>query len=109
MARPAQSKEDRYSSVQERFVHVREVHDQIVCLASDRSPTRRDYVTMLEVEGVNYGLKSPEEQNAIIAKYRALLNGLSYPLQILVRILPLNLAPYVAHLTGVSPAGQEGI
>ncbi len=98
-----------YDSVQERLVHVREVHDQVLCLASDRSPTRRDYVTILEVEGINYGLKSPEEQNAVIAKYRALLNGLSYPLQILVRILPLNLAPYIAHLTGASPAGQEGI
>jgi len=98
-----------YSSVQERLVHVREVHDQVLCLASDRSPSGRDYVTVLEVEGINYGLKSPEEQNAVIAKYRALLNGLSYPLQILVRILPLNLAPYIAHLTGSSPAGQEGI
>ena len=107
MARVANTTGDHqaYSSVQERFVHVREVHDQVLCLASDRSPTRRDYVTVLEVEGINYGLKSPEEQNAIIARYRALLNGLSFPLQILVRIFPLNLAPYLAHLTGTSPAG----
>ena len=97
------------SSVQERFVHVREVYDQVLCLTSERSPTGRDYVTVLEVEGINYGLKSPEEQNAIIAKYRALLNGLNFPLQILVRIFPLNLAPYLAHLVSTTPAGNEGI
>jgi hypothetical protein len=97
------------SSAQERFVHVREVHDQVLCLTSDRSATRRDYVTVIEVEGVNYGLKGPEEQSAIIAKFRALLNGLSFPLQILVRISPLNLAPYVAHLNEAVASGQEGI
>ena len=98
-----------YGSVQERFVHVREVRHEMLCLVSDRSSTKREYVTVLEVEGINYTLKSPEEQSAIIANYRALLGGLAYPLQILVRVLPLNLASYLAHLADTPPREQQGI
>src|SRR6266849_6338480 len=98
-----------YGSVQERFVHVREVRHEMLCLVSDRSSTKREYVTVLEVEGINYTLKSPEEQSAIIANYRALLGGLASPLQILVRVLPLNLASYLAHLADTPPREQQGI
>lgn len=98
-----------YGSVQERFVHVREVRHEMLCLASDRSSTKREYVTVLEVEGINYTLKSPEEQSAIIANYRALLGGLAYPLQILVRVLPLNLASYLDHLASAPPREHQGI
>jgi len=98
-----------YGSVQERFVHLREVRDEMLCLASDRSSTKREYVAVLEVEGINYTLKSPEEQSAIIATYRALLAGLASPLQILVRVLPLNLASYLEHLADAPPRGQQGI
>ena len=111
MARAARKKQagSVYGSVQECFVHVREVRDEMLCLASDRSSTKREYVTVLEVEGINYTLKSPEEQSAIIANYRALLAGLSYPLQILVRVLPLNLASYLVHLADAPQREQQGI
>src|SRR6266700_3608663 len=111
MAGATRKKQDSsvYGSVQERFVHVREVRHEMLCLVSDRSSTKREYVTVLEVEGINYTLKSPEEQSAIIANYRALLAGLSYPLQILVRVLPLNLASYLVHLADAPQREQQGI
>ncbi len=111
MAGATRKKQDSsvYGSVQERFVHVREVRHEMLCLVSDRSSTKREYVTVLEVEGINYTLKSPEEQSTIIANYRALLGGLASPLQILVRVLPLNLASYLAHLADTPPREQQGI
>src|SRR6266849_3037987 len=111
MAGATRKKQDSsvYGSVQERFVHVREVRHDMLCLVSDRSSTKREYVTVLEVEGINYTLKSPEEQSAIIANYRALLGGLAYPLQILVRVLPLNLTSYLEHLADTPPREQQGI
>lgn len=57
-----------------------------------------DYRAVLEVQSINFALKSETEQEGILAGYRAFLNALSYPLQVLVRILPTDVDFYLDSL-----------
>ncbi len=59
-----------------------------------------DCRAILEAGSVNFALKSEAEQEAILAGYRRFLNGLSYPLQLLVRIVPTDVEGYLAGLRG---------
>ncbi len=95
---PTREQPSRRGSVQEAFVHVREIAHNVLCLASPDSPTRREYRAILEVSSTNYTLKSEEEQDLMIAGYRAFLKALAFPIQILVRSQQLDLSPYVQHL-----------
>jgi len=70
----------------------------VLCLGSPTSPTnplQHDYRAILEVSATNYTLTSEEEQELMIAGYRAFLKSLTFPLQILVRSQQLDLRPYV--------------
>lgn len=57
-----------------------------------------DYRAVLQAGSVNFALKSEPEQEAILAGYRRFLNGLSYPLQVLVRVVPTDVEGYLAGL-----------
>ena len=54
-----------------------------------------DFRAIVEAIPVNYALKAAEEQEAILAGYRRWLNGLSYPVQILVRVVPTDVDRYL--------------
>ena len=95
-------------SVQEAFVRVREVAHNVVCLASSEHPAKREYRAILEVTSTNYTLRSEEEQDLIIAGYRAFLKSLAFPIQILVRSQQLDLSPYVQRLTETSSLQAYG-
>ncbi|HEY7341301.1 MAG TPA: hypothetical protein VH591_10500 [Ktedonobacterales bacterium] len=58
------------------------------------NPSHRDYCAVLEVSSLNYALKTVGEQEAILAGYRAFLNGLTFPIQLLVQVRPLDLTSY---------------
>jgi len=103
----------RLPSTQEHFVALRDVRAGMLCLAAPDLPLagrrhrvpaerpvrqERRYRAVLQVGSANFALASDAEQEAILAGYAALLNGLGYPVQILVRVLPLDLTPYMAHL-----------
>ena len=47
---------------------------------------------------MNFGLQGERQQEAIVAGYAAFLNGLTFPVQILVRVLPIDLERYLAEL-----------
>jgi hypothetical protein len=82
-------------SIQETYIRVREASDDILYVADASSPTKRRYLAILQIEGTNYALKSQDDQYRITAQFRQLLAGLKFPLQILIRILPLDLKPYL--------------
>jgi hypothetical protein len=82
------------ASVQQRVVRAREVQRDVLCLFEPAAPTGRSYRAMLEVTGLNFALKAPEEQVAIIETYRGVLKSLTFSLQILVRNQPLDLRAY---------------
>jgi hypothetical protein len=46
---------------------------------------QREFRAILEVSATNYTLRSEEEQESMIAGYRAFLKALTFPIQILVR------------------------
>ncbi len=53
---------------------------------------------VLAVSSINFGLKSEEEQEAIIAAYRQFINILDFPLQIVIQSRKLNISDYLDRL-----------
>ena len=60
---------------------------------------------VLEAGSIPFAFKPAREQEAILAGYRRFLNGLGYPIQVLVRILPADIEGYLAGLSGGRSAG----
>ena len=92
----------RRGGVQAEFVRVRDIAHNVLCLASPTSTTQCDYRAIIEVSATNYTLRSEEEQESMIAGYRAFLKALTFPIQILVRSQQLDLRPYVQSLLETS-------
>ena len=61
------------------------------------------FAQVVMVNSLNFGLKSDEEQNAIIAQYQAFLNSLSFPIQITMHSKQLDLTSYVKDLENRIP------
>jgi len=57
---------------------------------------------ILESTSLNFGLLSEKEQQAVIAAYAALLNSLSYPIQIVVRSQRKDISSYMEYLSTAS-------
>lgn len=53
------------------------------------------YRAALEVSGLSFSLLDEQDQETLLARYAQWLQALSYPLQFLVRVLPLNLQGYL--------------
>ena len=90
---PRRSGREPYASVQEQLP-LEEIAGDVLELRSG------DARAVLEAGSVNFALKSETEQEAILAGYRRFLNGLDYPLQVLVRVAPADIA-------GVWPSAKE--
>jgi len=78
----------RHGSVQE-MLPLEEIVEGILCLRGG------DYRAVIQAQSINFALKSEEEQEAVMAAYRSFLNSLSHPVQMLVRVLPTNIEPYL--------------
>ena len=81
-----------YPSAQTAHVALDAIRDGVVYLRNDEARA------ILEVSSVNFGMVGAGEQEAILASFAALLNGLTFPVQILVRVLPVDLDGYVTDL-----------
>ena len=84
-------RERRFASVQE-LLPLDEIAGDVLRLRDG------DYRAVLEAASVNFALKSETEQEAILAGYRRFLNGLAYPLHVLVRVVPTDVEGYLAGL-----------
>jgi hypothetical protein len=78
----------RLASVQD-LLPLEDIIGNVLCLRGG------DYRGILEAQSINFALRSETEQEGIIAGYRAFLNALSYPLQVVVRILPTDVEAYL--------------
>src|SRR3979411_1646294 len=96
------------ASVQKDYVRLREVSGDMLCLASAPSPSKRIYRAVLEVSAINFTLKSEDEQEAIIAGYRAFLKALTFPLQVLIRHQRLDVRSYIQQVIEASSAAAGG-
>lgn len=54
--------------------------------------------TILRISGINLDLKNGDEQQIIIEQYKKFLNGLGFPIQILVRNTFLDLSNYLSYI-----------
>ena len=75
--------------VQQEHLALAAIADSIVTITDGR---RR---AVLEVGSVNFAAHSPAQQRELVAGYGAALASLTYPVQVLVRAAPLDLAPYL--------------
>lgn len=75
-----------------RFLDIAEIRDGVVIMKD--GTLRR----VLLVSSINFFLKNPEEQEAIIAAYVQFLNSLESPIQIVVQARKLNIDGYMMQL-----------
>lgn len=73
----------------QRFIPISEIRSDTVLLK------KGGLRAVLEVETLNFSLKSETEQQGIIAGYEAFINTLTFPLQIVVRSTKVNIDPYI--------------
>src|SRR5258708_20093051 len=74
-------------------VRLREVTDGVIGLQLGRK--HLEYRGILKVSSVNFSLLSENDQDAVIEGFKSFLNGLAFPIQILVRNLPYDLSGYL--------------
>jgi type IV secretory pathway VirB4 component len=64
---------------------------------------------VIMVGGVNFSLKSEVEQNIITQGYQTFLNGIDFPLQILIHSRKVNIEKYIGTLTARKDIEQSPI
>ncbi len=79
----------RHSSTQAYRIDVEHIEDGVVFLRD------RQCLSVLEVSSVNFALMSDIEQEALVSGYAGGLNGLTFPIQIAVRVLPTDVERYL--------------
>lgn len=76
----------------QRFVDIDEIKDGVVVLKSG------GVRAVVMVSGINFELKSEEEQDMIISAYQNFLNALDFSIQIIVHSRKLNIDHYLAKM-----------
>ncbi|MDE2079170.1 MAG: hypothetical protein KGI73_02170 [Patescibacteria group bacterium] len=76
----------------QEFVPVKEVRGGIMVLKNDT------LVGVMLASSLNFGLKSADEQRAILAQFQSFLNSLDFTVQIFVQSRKLDIRPYIALL-----------
>ncbi len=84
-----QARKQSAASSTQRFLPIAEIRNDTVLLKNG------GLRAVLQVEALNFNLKSEVEQQGIIAGYGAFLNTLSFPLQIVVRSTKTNIDDYI--------------
>ena len=85
-----------YDTVQ-NHIPVTDVYDDFVLLKDGGA------AMILESTSLNFGLLSEREQEAVVAAYAALINSLSFPVQILVRTQTKDISKYIFALDAQIP------
>lgn len=74
------------------FIPVKEVRDGIIVLKDNSMRS------IIMVSSLNFALKSPDEQDAIIYQFQSFLNSLDFSVQIVIQSKELDIRPYIALL-----------
>ena len=83
-------------SATQRFLPIAEIRSDTVLLKNG------GLRAVLQVEALNFNLKSETEQQGIIAGYEGLMNTINFPLQIVVRSAKMNIDPYLENLRSLA-------
>jgi hypothetical protein len=81
----------------QRFVPVKEIRNGIIFLKDG------GYRGALICSAINFGLKSAEEQHAIILGFQNFLNTLDFSIQIVINSRKMDLRPYLSFLEEKGP------
>ena len=76
----------------QRFLDIAEIRENVVVL---KDGTLR---AVMMVSSINFALKSEDEQQAIIQGYMQFLNGLEYPIQVVIQSRKMNIDGYLGRL-----------
>lgn len=76
----------------QRYLDIAEVKEDIIVM---KDGTIR---AVLLVSSINFALKSVDEQNAIVQAYMQFLNGLDFPIQIVIQSRRMNIDEYLRKL-----------
>jgi hypothetical protein len=97
------------ASIVNAFIRLRDVVDGVACLDFGRKTP--EFRGILQVNAINFSLLSEDEQEGVIEGFKSFLNGISFPVQILVRNRPHNLDNYLQSLRSVdgplAPLAQD--
>jgi hypothetical protein len=77
----------------QKFLDISEIREDVVLL---KDGTIR---AVLAVSSINFALKSMDEQNAIVQAYMQFLNGLDFPIQVVIQSRKMNIDAYMQQLT----------
>lgn len=85
----SQKKSQKHAGSTQKFIEVQDIVEDIVLLQNGSA------CLIIEVQATNFSLLSQEEQGVKISSYAALLNSLSFPVQILVRNKKVDISSYL--------------
>ncbi|MFH1142259.1 MAG: hypothetical protein V1695_00940, partial [Candidatus Uhrbacteria bacterium] len=76
----------------QRYLDIAEIREDVVVL---KDGTLR---AVIMVSSINFALKSEDEQNAIVQAYMAFLNGIDFPLQIVIQSRSMDIDSYIGSI-----------
>lgn len=85
------------SGATQQFVPVKEIRNGVIVLKDG------GYRGVLLCSSVNFGLKSADEQHAIVGGFQNFLNTLDFSIQIVINSRKMDLRPYLALLAEKAP------
>lgn len=80
----------------QRYLPFSEIRENMVMMKDGSSRM------VLCVHALNFNLKSTEEQDAILMSYQRFLNALSFPIQIMIRSLKVDIESYINKLKNLA-------
>jgi len=86
------AKKSAHNATTQAFTQIKDIRESIVILDGNAA------CLVVQITSVNFALLSPEEQDAKVSAYAALLNSLSFPLQILMQSRQVQITPYLTTL-----------
>lgn len=76
----------------QKYLDISEIREDIVLM---KDGTLR---AVLAVSSINFALKSMDEQNAIVQAYMQFLNGIDFPIQVIIQSRKMNIDNYMRQL-----------
>jgi type IV secretory pathway VirB4 component len=88
---------EKSSGATQQFVPVKEIRNGTIVLKNG------DYRGILICSSINFGLKSADEQHAIMLGFQNFLNTLDFSIQIVINSRKMDLRPYLSLLEAKEP------
>ena len=84
-------------------IDIKKIEDGIVQIGKNK------YLSIIRTGSINFELKNETEQDSVIDSYENLLNGLNFPVQILIRTRELEIKEYLQSINELKQYENETI